>query len=49
MCGEMFVYEVEKCFSYIGLYFFVVGGVEPNDVSFSFIFVCAFFSLFVVF
>ena len=48
MCEKMFVYEVEKCFSYVGLYFFVVGRVEPNNVSFFFIFV-HFFSLFVVF
>ena len=43
MCGEMFVYEFEKSFSYVGLYFFVVGRVELNNVSFSFIFVCTFF------
>ena len=48
VCGEMFVYKVEKCFSYVDLYFFVVG-VEPDNVSFSFIFICALFSLFVVF
>ena len=50
-CGKVFVYKVEKYFSDVGLYFFVVGRFEPNNVSFSIslIFIYAFFSLFVVF
>ena len=34
MCRKVFVYKVEECFSYVGLYFFLVGRVKPNNVLF---------------
>ena len=32
MCRKVFVYKVEECFSYVGLYFFLVGRVKPDNV-----------------
>ena len=35
----MFLYKIEKYFSYVGFYVFAVRWVEPNGISFSLFFV----------